>query len=377
MPVPGMTVGCPIHVTLRSDCEMNPEVSRRIELLRFPLIVGVVFIHSFSVYMVMAGIPHGVKEPGWVSFLVRNLLSEGICRIPVPMLFATSGYLFFWGMDFRTQGLQAIFLKKWKSRLRTLVLPFLLWNAFVLVLILCVQHTRWAFLFDVPPIVGFRPSQFANAMIGFSGMPIAYQLWFLRNLILYAAMAPLLYWTLKLAGRAFLLTMAVLLLTYWWPFRIPDAPGLLYFCLGAWLALTRFDLLRMDRWLKWLLPVYLVVLVVDMYFKPTHWSGHIHNFGLLFGLPVAFILTGRLTQTRVGAWLYALAPASFFLYAAHDPLLMLTRKILYWTLQPTSDGLTLALYFGVPTLVISICTALYFALRRACPGFISQVTGSR
>lgn len=69
-------------------------------MLRFPLIVGVVFLHTYGT---KANLSNGVVEAAntgyWVDFC-QNLVSQGIARTAVPLFFLLSGYFFFLGFTF-------------------------------------------------------------------------------------------------------------------------------------------------------------------------------------------------------------------------------------------------------------------------------------
>ena len=97
--------------------------SLRIELLRFPLIVGVVFIHSYG--RVLAFDPAAIAarhSSAGVEF-TRFFISYGIAQTAVPLFFLISGYLFFAG-----EWSWKRYTEKLKRRVHTLLVPFLFWN---------------------------------------------------------------------------------------------------------------------------------------------------------------------------------------------------------------------------------------------------------
>ena len=99
--------------------------SKTISFLRFPLIVGVVFIHFNLVKMGLSA--HGVNYcagyPDWFYHLIR-FFSEVLPSMAVPMFFLFSGYLFFYRTDFDG----VIYKTKLRKRINTLLIPFVLWN---------------------------------------------------------------------------------------------------------------------------------------------------------------------------------------------------------------------------------------------------------
>jgi surface polysaccharide O-acyltransferase-like enzyme len=79
---------------------ITQNVSSRLKALRFPLIVGVVFIHAYTTKVLLeGGHQAGTEHVDFAVSFVRNLISQGIARVAVPMFFLMSGYLFFQGYD--------------------------------------------------------------------------------------------------------------------------------------------------------------------------------------------------------------------------------------------------------------------------------------
>lgn len=107
---------------------MNRESSLRLDVLRFPLIVGVVYIHAY-----VPGETARWRETSFAETAMAWLslaISQGLARIAVPLLFLISGYLFFlnWNLDGKS------FAQKLRSRTRSLLIPFLFWNLLTLLI---------------------------------------------------------------------------------------------------------------------------------------------------------------------------------------------------------------------------------------------------
>jgi fucose 4-O-acetylase-like acetyltransferase len=105
------------------------ETSTRIDMLRFPLIVGVVFIHCYQITMTMAQGSIGTAHSAAWADSVRFFISQGVARVAVPLFFLISGYLFFQG-----QWSWGKYGSKLRRRADTLLVPFLFWNVLALVL---------------------------------------------------------------------------------------------------------------------------------------------------------------------------------------------------------------------------------------------------
>jgi hypothetical protein len=71
-----------------------------------------------------------------------------------------------------------------------------------------------------------------------------------------------------------------------------------------------------------------------------------------------------------------LSGASFFVFAAHEPLLRIIRKASYKLLSPRSGAAILALYFLIPICLIMFLVVLHHYLQKAMPSFLGFITGS-
>ena len=100
---------------------LDKESSLRLKLLRFPPIIGVIYIHSYDTVIHYSTGSLGTVEFNGLTTFVRILISEGIARTAVPLFFLMSGYLFFAAFHWSEQ----TYLKQINSRLRSLLIPFL------------------------------------------------------------------------------------------------------------------------------------------------------------------------------------------------------------------------------------------------------------
>jgi len=75
--------------------KLDSNISERLAVLRFPLIVGVVLMHSFSSVVYFSSGSTGVKESGHVSVFIRQYISEVLASVSVPLFYSISGFLFF------------------------------------------------------------------------------------------------------------------------------------------------------------------------------------------------------------------------------------------------------------------------------------------
>ena len=84
-----------------------------------------------------------------------------------------------------------------------------------------------------------------------------------------------------------------------------------------------------------------------------------------------------LRHERLKQTLLALGSASFFVYAAHEPLLMVLRMLAYSHIPLDGPYTVLTIYLLLPALLIAFLVLCHGALQRICPRLLSLVTGGR
>ena len=162
----------------------------KIYWLTFLFSLLVVWVHSFNGELFMGTPEAALKVAG-----IERILGERLGQIAVPGFFMVSSYLFFRGFCWEK------LIPKWRSRIRSLVLPYLLWN--FLYYIGYVAATRLPGLSGVvgKTPIPFNGTQLFDALVCYSYNPV---FWYLFQLILLVALAPLVYTVMRgnLTGAA-------------------------------------------------------------------------------------------------------------------------------------------------------------------------------
>lgn len=350
--------------------EGNPSIGSfpdRFAFLRFPLIFLVVWIHADNrdiwTHQGMGILQIQSEFAKWIRFF----WSQGVARVAVPLFFAISGYLFFLDFD----GSLASLLRKWKSRFGTLVIPYVAWSLLLLVLVSLFkginpwdQGTWYVF----------------NKVFGITLNTYVFQFWFLRDLILFVILAPLWNVCLRTMPVATLLLLGFWNLVFPSYFPLPASVGAFYFYFGALLASRNWQGSPLDQNpLLWLLA-YGVLAVLDSLDRGNPWSRSLHDVAMFVGCGAFLVLAGILNRyqsdklSRLFLWL---APSSFFLYAAHEPLVRYTRLALSRWAQSFLDSSGFVLYVVPPLLITALCLALYFLVVRKFAWMRLVFTGGR
>jgi peptidoglycan/LPS O-acetylase OafA/YrhL len=336
-----------------------------------------VFIHIYGTTVGMAGHEVGAGRVHPIVPFTQNAISQGFARLAVPIFFLMSGYLFFLNFEPSIRS----FLNKIKTRFRTLLVPFLFWNFLTLLVMAAAQYlpvTQRFLSGKHIPIASFGPFQLFNAIFGLTDSPISFQFWFIRDLMVLVLISPLIY----LANRIVSIPMLSIAVIGWlvgkWPVYIPSSDAFLFFTLGGYLAISQRSIFCMDRLGRTLLFPYLISVIITAAMPSKAFTPILHQVGILMGIVVLLYATSKVSaKGKVSALLLKLGPASFFLFAIHEPLQTVLKKASYHILAPTSSAMILFLYFTIPLVIILIALALYRCLSVALPRLTSSLTGGR
>ena len=356
---------------------MNAELGEKLRALGFVAIVLVVYVHAYQLpaHAATGGTPAEV-----LNRLIQNGVSNGLARVAVPLFFAVSGFLFFARAP--ADPGPAWFRGQWRKRLRTLLVPYLAWSLIGLVLVAALQAAALEFL---PAARGF----FSQALLREDSPldlldrlflhPVSYQLWFLRDLLVYTLASPALYVLAARAPRAGLATLAAL----WFAdvdLKAVSAEGLLFFVSGAALAVhgpppaaCRFGRAHGGHFMA-LWAGLLAAYALSSLWQEAGWAW-LRKLSVLAGLAALWFGYGRYAR-RAGPTLAALGSLTFFVFAAHEPLLAVVRKALAALAGPGAAA-SLGVYLLAPTLVLGATLSAGAWLRARAPRAYGLLTGGR
>ncbi|MBR6633124.1 MAG: acyltransferase [Clostridia bacterium] len=194
------------------------------EFISFLLCVLVFFIHISSIkqYAVTGGFITAL------NYRFAFFFKESITRFAVPAFFILSGISFFKSYD------NTKYFSKIKSRVFTLVIPYLLWNTiWMLFNIFCTAFLSQYFTGRKPFVISFVNVLKGIFLYGCNG-----PFWFMLHLIILSFAAPLIYLLIrnKYVGMLTATTLAVIRL---FAIRIPDS--IIFFLIGAIIGKHFFD----------------------------------------------------------------------------------------------------------------------------------------
>jgi len=314
-----------------------------------------------AVFYLHASFPEEVTATMRIPTLVRACIAETFGHCAVPMFYAISGFLFFKGISQLHQ-----VLGKMRKRVKTLIVPFVIAALLFALLYLIISPEKFA---DKSPWNIFYAIFFDAG----SYMPMAYHLWFLRDLIIVVALSPVLFYLRKYLK---LWSLPVLIILYWqFPYAL-FTYAMIWFVAGS-LLLDKLE--RIPRWAVFGLLAVFILLVL---------------FRLNFGYAWKYLNILEIAAGITGLWcLYDIivpndfrlrnAPAltlacqfTFFLYLYHEPLFHGILKLFPMLLGHNWLGYTLSFLLS-PLIFLPIGIGIGYGLRKYLPALYSLITGGR
>lgn len=373
---------------------MTRSLSQKIRFFTFISIALLTYVHGYNLresYLTPFTV---VNEPLTFTSFFEYLLSNGLLRFRIPLLFLISGYLFAM-YDHRP------YLQQVRSRFRTLLVPMLLWSAFGLLLTFILEQipytaevVRKANLDQLGDNRPYREIGLYGVLYRWLFAPISYQLWFLTALFVYNLMYPLIRWAVvKLPYIWLPLTFS----GFFFLFNIPvlDLRGLFFFSLGVWISKRNFSIEREPAWfslgLSLIMFIGLCVVKTFMAFEmndiDTVDDSGITGMGFVFiFLHQLAVLSGIMAMwfgaDKIVAWFFRkqwfnyASGFSFFIFGFHVPLLpyLMTWGVTNLDFLPNHR---LLCYLFIPVLVLVFSIWVGGVIRRSLPGAYGLLTGGR
>lgn len=354
--------------------ELSLKTSETIKAMRFPLIVFVLFAHS-TLWTHVAADPNAFSERAFKY--VTDMFSFNIGRLPVAAFFLLSGMFFFWSLDLEKPKLQW-FAGRWKKRVYSLLIPYLLWNALMVLAI---------FLKDgIFVKLGLDTAENATGLKGltfigtFWSGPLNLPLWYMRDLMCMSLLAPALYYIIRYFKWG---SLAVLGIMYFVPVNYSVSGfcfrSVMFFSIGAWLGIYKYDPLALCRKVR--VPSYIIAsisLVISTFFTGTACHETILRSFWLFGIIAMFNLTADITENeKIKRWLIGMSKYVFFIYAVHSIYILGWTKGGLLRILGESMPAEYMRFFLIPVVVTIVCVVLYKILDKICPKALSFALGKR
>lgn len=349
---------------------VDSSISKAIDWLRFPMAFLVVMLHHSVGLFISAD---GVLRSLCIIF------QEGICRLAVPCFFFISGFLFF---NHLSQWDWNIWGHKLKTRVWTLLIPYVLWNIIAFLVFWGYANLTGSptglsqFFVDTGGIKIFWGVN-GNIPIGPRALPIDIPLWFVRDLMLFSLLSPLVFCFLR-ATRLYgvLLLLACFLFV---PSIVPE--GFFFFVIGAAVQLSNRDTMgfALKHRLFFYIISFILLIAIVVLFDNEYWRRLVKNIFLVCGIAASFCAVSRLLAHRKVHISPFLVGSSFFIFATHKILILdnIATPIIDAILPKNGAFWPCLEFFLTPVFAVTLCLGLLFIMERFIPRTTKLLTGNR
>lgn len=355
-------------------------LSKTITFLRFPLIVAVVIIHTNLADVMIGGslLVNGSDFP--VYNVLRHVLTNELARIAVPLFYFISGFLFF----YRTEFTKTTYLKKIGKRVRTLMLPYIIWNLMVILLNLIAQTFMPSMISGRNElVVDYSLMDWLNIFWNHkgTGCPICFQFWFIRDLMVVMLLSPVVYILIRYMKLWGIAILGVLwCFDIWFDIISFSSSSFFFFSWGAWFSINKRNFVVNLKSLRipfTLLYILFVLGATLIWYQEIKGFSFIHHIGIVLGIIVVITWTAHGIRKNILKSNSFLAGSSFFVYAYHGIVIALAVK--YWVkfMQPMTELTMVIGYLLMPLLIVVIGVGIYALMLKICPRFTRIITGGR
>ena len=296
---------------------MSKNISNRITWIKAILCVLVVYVHCQNTdWFDTASVP-------WIA-KAESTIDTIFAKTAVSSFFFLSGYLFY-----RNYASDKLF-DKWKSRLHTLFIPFVIWNL--------IYYFIELFLRNLPLTAGMfdgsvKPFNLREIMIVVFDCKYNIVFWFIQYLIIYILFTPIIWLFIRKRHLGFLFVVSIFVLgiifsyqvlPYWMSYVLPRLQYMSAYLVGAYCSVHLRDRIEEENIGHIQMLAFAALGIIIIYIE-VFWPSRI-SFAVIrlsFGIIVWFVL-GKIKFPEAKRWM----SFTFYIYAVHHLVAHFGNKML-------------------------------------------------
>lgn len=352
------------RITDTNHITMTPFLSQKIKLLSLISIILVLYIHSgFHDY------PNEIQGMPF-NFKLQDFISGKIGRCAVPLFYAISGYLFFLNLNNKN-----ILWAKIKKRIMTLVVPYIIaalfFPCFYIIVSLIPSTARF---FNSESISTIFNLPVWNIFQSIFYDPLAFHLWFLRDLIIIVALSPFLYYIKNSSKKGEKILLIAIFLLNLCNIKYIPVSAMFWFLAGD-IFLIKLENIKNIRYYI----AFLLISTIELIYPSPRWS-YFQIPIIALGVISIWNIYNRLVTNsfilKKHKWLYIACQFTFFIYLFHEPTLNIIRKLLIIILGHSSIGFAVN-YLISPWIFTLLFIIIGFYFKKNLPKLYSICVGGR
>lgn len=339
----------------------------KVTVTNFILAILVMLLHSQNIEQYAT--VNQTMIPGLEYFISRTL-----GNLAVPCFFLISAYLFY-----RNYGQNKI-IEKYKSRIRSVLIPYLLWNLLYYLAFLVLVAFPVSRNFMVTQQVELSVQELWSAVLDhkYNGV-----YWFMKQLIWFVALSPAIW--LMMRKKAGIILPVLLILLNCSGIHLPFGglgiriDMLVYWCLGCYFALHGADAFE-NRGCKARIcscgVTFLLLLGIRFWLEFVHvenkYSEYLMPLLLLLNVLALWFVLDAFKYRKTYWWM----EITFFIYSAHPMLVDAVKKGVA-KLLPDTPALCLTNYFAAVGISLLVIIGVAGLLMKYAPHVWSVLNGGR
>lgn len=345
--------------TMHKELLSEQKFRNKITVLSFVASILVIYIHADN--MTAYSLTEKSEELAGFCYSLEMFFNR-FSAIAVPIFFIISGILFY-----RTFDIHKLW-DKYRSRFSSILIPYLIWAS--------LYYAYFIIVTRIPAIVNIMNSA-GPVEISISNYfnwlwsGAYYTLWFLKNLIVFILLTPIIWVALnnhiKKIPTGLLVLVLLYLVSRWRICGIILPEGMLYYLIGSYIGLNcKNGILISNKYVSYASVVYILAIVLTGF---SYW-----NLGLeLLFYGALWYAIDLLIDARELPWYMYI---SFFTYVSHDIVLQGIKKICLKLLG--KDALwALLSYILIPLIVEIILIWVAYIMKRFLPKLWKLLIGGR
>lgn len=341
------------------------EESDRIRIIKFIAIILVVYLHSYTAGVNFLDGTNTFVLPVWLQF-VETGISQIVAGCSVQIFFLFSAILLF--------GSEQRYGDVIKKKVKTLLLPYLIWNTFWIVVFIILQSLPFTTVYfsgNNTPILQCTPKEWFGLYGIGQDYPQCYPLWFVRDLMVMMLFFPAI--KIIVDRRPKIMMCLGIILTVF-PFSFYGKTALAWFLIGAAVAKMQIRITLWDRipMLK-LSIVYIVSALVTLRLDISALRSIFAFLGIIFWIRVSKEIYHNESIRSKFLWM---SQWTFMIYVLHELTLSSIRKVCL-RLLPTVSWVLFIEYLMIPLFVIVGCVIAGLILKKIMPRLYIVSTGER
>jgi fucose 4-O-acetylase-like acetyltransferase len=366
---------------------MNRFLSQKFRFYSFVSISLLLYVHGYNLEDSYLTPYSTVHEPLTFTTFIEYFLANGALRFRIPLLFIISGYIF----SFQDRKPYA---ERIKRRLKTLIVPFLIWSAVGLAITylwqqspVTAQAVKAAALDQMGDNRPYDEIGWGGVLYRWLVSPVSFHLWFIRSLFIYNMLYPFIRWAVTKYPAVWL----AIVFLFWhtiFSFFFIEGQGLFFFSLGVLFNKRNYPIHKKPAWfshyLSWLFFLGVSVIKTFMAFElepataSTHFILHtLHDISIAAGILAIWFGADPIVKWCMNNKLFESATSfSFIIFALHVPLIHYTSQLAFIYFHEVRNYRLLT-YMLVPVIIFFLCIAFGALLRSTLPKVYRIATGGR